>query len=195
MRRKTDREASAGPGPTPTCLPGKVAVPQGDDAAGPGNQAGLRRHLTFGQEGMKMRPLHVRRRDRAPMLPRGHACRVCSSSTCRSPRIFPIRRDHLRASLLGEGDAPLVIVLGGISGNRFPCIRNDGTCGWCGRASPARVARWIRRIIASSAWISSPILRGNRRLRPSIRPRSSAPRSTCSVLRRPMPLSARLMAE
>jgi homoserine O-acetyltransferase len=35
-----------------------------------------------------------------------------------------------RASLLGEGDAPLVIVLGGISGNRFPCIRNDGTCGW-----------------------------------------------------------------
>ena len=35
-----------------------------------------------------------------------------------------------RASLLGEGDAPLVIVLGGISGNRFPCIRADGTCGW-----------------------------------------------------------------
>ena len=35
-----------------------------------------------------------------------------------------------RASLLGEGDAPLVIVLGGISGNRFPCIRNDGSCGW-----------------------------------------------------------------
>ncbi len=35
-----------------------------------------------------------------------------------------------RASLLGEGDAPLVIVLGGISGNRFPCVRDDGTCGW-----------------------------------------------------------------
>ena len=35
-----------------------------------------------------------------------------------------------RASLLGDGDAPLVIVLGGISGNRFPCLRNDGTCGW-----------------------------------------------------------------
>lgn len=35
-----------------------------------------------------------------------------------------------RASLLGEGDAPLVIVLGGISGNRFPCIRDDGSCGW-----------------------------------------------------------------
>ena len=31
-----------------------------------------------------------------------------------------------RASLLGEGDAPLVIVLGGISGNRFPCLRPDG---------------------------------------------------------------------
>jgi homoserine O-acetyltransferase len=35
-----------------------------------------------------------------------------------------------RASLLGDGDAPLVIVLGGISGNRFPCIRPDGSRGW-----------------------------------------------------------------
>lgn len=35
-----------------------------------------------------------------------------------------------RASLLGEGDAPLVIVLGGISGNRFPCVRPDGSPGW-----------------------------------------------------------------
>jgi homoserine O-acetyltransferase len=35
-----------------------------------------------------------------------------------------------RASLLGDDDAPLVIVLGGISGNRFPCLRADGTCGW-----------------------------------------------------------------
>jgi homoserine O-acetyltransferase len=36
----------------------------------------------------------------------------------------------VRASLLGQGDAPLVIVLGGISGNRFPCVRPDGACGW-----------------------------------------------------------------
>lgn len=35
-----------------------------------------------------------------------------------------------RASLLGDGDAPLVIVLGGISGNRFPCLRPDGSRGW-----------------------------------------------------------------
>lgn len=36
----------------------------------------------------------------------------------------------VRASLLGHGDAPLVIVLGGISGNRFPCVRPDDSCGW-----------------------------------------------------------------
>jgi homoserine O-acetyltransferase len=35
-----------------------------------------------------------------------------------------------RASLLGDGTAPLVIVLGGISGNRFPCVRPDGSPGW-----------------------------------------------------------------
>jgi homoserine O-acetyltransferase len=35
-----------------------------------------------------------------------------------------------RASLLGDEDAPLVIVLGGISGNRFPCLRPDGGHGW-----------------------------------------------------------------
>ncbi|HTU12497.1 MAG TPA: homoserine O-succinyltransferase [Allosphingosinicella sp.] len=35
-----------------------------------------------------------------------------------------------RASLYGRDDAPLVIVLGGISGNRFPALCPDGGPGW-----------------------------------------------------------------
>jgi len=35
-----------------------------------------------------------------------------------------------RASLYGREDAPLVIVLGGISGNRFPALCPDGGPGW-----------------------------------------------------------------
>lgn len=36
----------------------------------------------------------------------------------------------VRASLYGAGDAPVVVVLGGISANRFPCIGPDGAAGW-----------------------------------------------------------------
>jgi len=78
-----------------------------------------------------MKPLHVQTLEFEPR------CRLEATSV---PGLFefdvPIPA-HLarfgattRASLLGEGDAPLVIVLGGISGNRFPCIRDDGSCGW-----------------------------------------------------------------
>jgi homoserine O-acetyltransferase len=35
-----------------------------------------------------------------------------------------------RARVSGNADAPLVVVLGGISANRFVCGREDGTCGW-----------------------------------------------------------------
>lgn len=35
-----------------------------------------------------------------------------------------------RASLYGNADAPLIVVLGGISGNRFPCVCPEGEPGW-----------------------------------------------------------------
>lgn len=50
-----------------------------------------------------------------------------------------------RATAVGNADGPAVVVLGGISGNRFPCRRADGGAGWwpgltgAGRAvDPAR---------------------------------------------------------
>lgn len=36
----------------------------------------------------------------------------------------------VRASLCGAANAPVVVVLGGISADRFPCIRADGKAGW-----------------------------------------------------------------
>lgn len=48
----------------------------------------------------------------------------------------------VRASLVGRQGAPLLVLLGGISGNRHPCRRPDGSAGWwsglAGIADPAR---------------------------------------------------------
>lgn len=37
---------------------------------------------------------------------------------------------HVRASAVGNAANPPVVVLGGISGNCFPCLRPDGAAGW-----------------------------------------------------------------
>jgi homoserine O-acetyltransferase len=44
----------------------------------------------------------------------------------------PLKRfgTKVQASILGPDDAPVVIVLGGISANRFPCRAPDGARGW-----------------------------------------------------------------
>src|SRR5687768_13904678 len=51
-----------------------------------------------------------------------------------------------RARVTGSADLPLVIVLGGISGNRFVCGRPDGTRGWwsglVGRGEAIDPAQW-----------------------------------------------------
>lgn len=45
-----------------------------------------------------------------------------------------------RATLCGMAGAPVVVMMGGISGNRFPCLRGDGSAGWwSGLAGPGKV--------------------------------------------------------
>ena len=48
---------------------------------------------------------------------------------------------RVRASLHGADGAPVVVVLGGISADRFPCLRPDGSAGWWrGLAGPGAAA-------------------------------------------------------
>ncbi|WP_162806774.1 homoserine O-succinyltransferase MetX [Sphingosinicella terrae] len=44
-----------------------------------------------------------------------------------------------RFTLHGPEEAPIVVLLGGISADRFPCLRSDGAAGWwCGLAGEGR---------------------------------------------------------
>lgn len=61
-------------------------------------------------------------------------------STAEVPRLreldvtlpLPLRRftASVRASLVGPDDGPVVVMLGGISGNPYPCVSPDGSRGW-----------------------------------------------------------------
>jgi homoserine O-acetyltransferase len=121
-------------------LPGKVAVPWRDDAAGPATKRRFQAASSF--EVRKKLDVKVTVLDKAarirPKDDRGGAA-LRPMERVPVPRAeyeVPLPADlrHLgeavTASVTGPADAPLIVVLGGISADRFVCRGKDGGGGW-----------------------------------------------------------------